>query len=62
MRKGVKRTTAFSCCADLLASANLHRCIQLRTANGTQKEHREIAFLCANEIKEIFPFISIYLV
>lgn len=36
--------------------------IQLRTANGTQKEHREIAFLCANAIKEIFPFISIYLV
>jgi thymidylate synthase (FAD) len=36
--------------------------IQLRTANGTQKEHREIAFLCANAIKEIFPFISLYLV
>jgi thymidylate synthase (FAD) len=36
--------------------------IQLRTANGTQKEHREIAFLCAYAIKEIFPFIQLYLV
>ena len=36
--------------------------IQLRTANGTQKEHREIAFSCAYAIKEIFPFIQLYLV
>lgn len=36
--------------------------IKLRTANGTQKEHREIAFLCAYAIKEIFPFIQLYLV
>lgn len=36
--------------------------IQLRTANGTQKEHREIAFLCGYVIKEIFPFIQLYLV
>ena len=36
--------------------------IQLRTANGTQKEHREIAFSCGYAIKEIFPFIQLYLV
>lgn len=31
--------------------------IQLRSANGTQKEHREIALLCADEIAHIFPMI-----
>ena len=36
--------------------------IKLRTANGTQKEHRQIAFECAYVIKEIFPFIQLYLV
>jgi len=29
--------------------------IQLRAANGTQKEHREIAQLCAKVIAEVFP-------
>ena len=32
--------------------------IQLRTANGTQKEHKEIAFACAREIAHIFPMIA----
>jgi len=32
--------------------------IQLRSANGTQKEHREIALACANEIGIIFPMIK----
>jgi thymidylate synthase (FAD) len=31
--------------------------IQLRTSNGTQKEHREIAAKCAEEIAQIFPMI-----
>jgi thymidylate synthase (FAD) len=31
--------------------------IQLRTGNGTQKEHKEIAILCAMAIKPIFPSI-----
>lgn len=31
--------------------------IQLRSKNGTQKEHSEIAIACANEIKTIFPMI-----
>ena len=31
--------------------------IQLRSGNGTQKEHREIALECANVIKTIFPMI-----
>jgi thymidylate synthase (FAD) len=31
--------------------------IQLRTENSTQKEHREIAIECANEIAKIFPMI-----
>ena len=32
--------------------------IQLRSANGTQKEHREIALACASEIGIIFPMIK----
>lgn len=32
--------------------------IQLRSANGTQKEHREIAIACANAIEPIFPMIK----
>ena len=32
--------------------------IQLRTGNGTQKEHREIALACANEIEKVFPLIK----
>ena len=33
--------------------------IQLRASNGTQKEHREIAFACANEIESIFPILHL---
>jgi len=29
--------------------------IQLRSANGTQKEHMEIAHACADVISNIFP-------
>ena len=32
--------------------------IELRTANGTQKEHMEVAEACAVEIAKIFPLIS----
>jgi len=32
--------------------------IQLRSGNGTQKEHREIAVACAKEIETIFPMVS----
>jgi thymidylate synthase (FAD) len=32
--------------------------IQLRSANGTQKEHREIAIACAEAIAPIFPMIK----
>jgi thymidylate synthase (FAD) len=32
--------------------------IQLRSANGTQKEHREVAIACAEAIKPIFPMIE----
>jgi thymidylate synthase (FAD) len=31
--------------------------LQLRTGNGTQKEHREIALECAQEIAKVFPMI-----
>lgn len=31
--------------------------LQLRTGNGTQKEHQEIALECANEIAKVFPMI-----
>jgi thymidylate synthase (FAD) len=32
--------------------------IQLRSGNGTQKEHQDIAIACAEAIKEIFPMIT----
>jgi len=32
--------------------------IELRSANGTQKEHREVAIACAKVIAEIFPLAS----
>jgi thymidylate synthase (FAD) len=32
--------------------------IQLRSANGTQKEHQEVALACAKEIETIFPMIK----
>lgn len=32
--------------------------IQLRSANGTQKEHMEVAKACANVIAEIFPLTT----
>ena len=34
--------------------------IQLRSGNGTQKEHREIALACADAIESIFPMIKEY--
>jgi thymidylate synthase (FAD) len=34
--------------------------IQLRSDNGTQKEHREIALACAAAIEPIFPMITEY--
>lgn len=36
--------------------------IQLRTGKETQKEHREIALLCAKEIEPIFPMIMDFVV
>lgn len=32
--------------------------IELRSANGTQKEHREVALQCAKVISEVFPMAS----
>lgn len=32
--------------------------IQLRSDNGTQKEHREVAIACADAIRPIFPMID----
>jgi thymidylate synthase (FAD) len=32
--------------------------IQLRSANGTQKEHMEIALACAQVISKVFPMLS----
>ena len=31
--------------------------IELRSGNGTQKEHREVAIACAKQIAKIFPMI-----
>ena len=35
--------------------------IQLRSGNGTQKEHREVAIACAKSIGSIFPMINEFL-
>jgi thymidylate synthase (FAD) len=35
--------------------------IQLRSANGTQKEHQEVALACADAIEPIFPMIKEFL-
>ena len=35
----------------------IHYC-ELRCGNGTQKEHREIAYKCANILKEHLPFLK----
>lgn len=32
--------------------------VQLRCGNGTQKEHRDVAFACVDAIKPIFPMIE----
>ena len=32
--------------------------IELRSANGTQKEHQEVAVACAEVIAKIFPMAS----
>ena len=32
--------------------------IELRSANGTQKEHQEVAVACAKVIAEIFPMTT----
>lgn len=32
--------------------------IELRSGNGTQKEHRELAIACANAIEPVFPLIA----
>ena len=34
--------------------------IQLRSANGTQKEHREVALACVSAIEPIFPMIKVF--
>jgi len=34
--------------------------IQLRSGNGTQKEHQEVALTCADAIEPIFPMIKEY--
>jgi thymidylate synthase (FAD) len=36
--------------------------IQLRSGNGTQKEHREVALECAKAIEPIFPMIMEFVV
>jgi thymidylate synthase (FAD) len=32
--------------------------IELRSANGTQKEHQEVALACAEVISKVFPIIN----
>ena len=32
--------------------------IQLRSGNGTQKEHREVSIACAEALKPVFPMIT----
>jgi thymidylate synthase (FAD) len=32
--------------------------VELRSANGTQKEHQEVAHACAQVIANIFPMVN----
>ena len=32
--------------------------IELRSGNGTQKEHRDIALACADALEPVFPIIN----
>jgi len=32
--------------------------IQLRSGNGTQKEHQEVALACAEVVASVFPMVS----
>ena len=32
--------------------------IELRSANGTQKEHQDVAIACAQVVAQIFPMAS----
>ena len=34
--------------------------IELRSGNGTQKEHREVALACARAMEEVFPMIGMF--
>jgi thymidylate synthase (FAD) len=36
--------------------------IQLRSGNGTQQEHRDVALACAREIETIFPMIREFVI
>ena len=36
--------------------------IQLRSGNGTQKEHKDVAIACAEAIQEIFPMIKDFII
>jgi thymidylate synthase (FAD) len=36
--------------------------LQLRSGNGTQKEHQEIALKCIIEIEKIFPNIQEFII
>jgi thymidylate synthase (FAD) len=35
--------------------------IELRSGNGTQKEHRDVALACAAAISPVFPMINEFL-
>lgn len=35
--------------------------IQLRTGNGTQREHQKVALECANQISSVFPMIHAFI-
>ena len=35
--------------------------VELRSGNGTQLEHRELAIKCADALKDIFPMITDFL-
>jgi thymidylate synthase (FAD) len=35
--------------------------IELRSGNGTQKEHRDVAIACAEELKKVFPIIESFI-
>ena len=67
MEKGLAKETARAMSPEGLMESRIYMSgtlrswvhyIDLRSSNGTQKEHREIAIKCSEVLSKIFPMIE----